>query len=243
MGQRFLKPEEAKEYQEFLDSYHPSAQVVYDFARSRFGTLDGPTGAGKDTLRNALIAAYPAVYKKILSTTSRPLRPGETDGVEYRFRDLQYIDTGLRERRFLQAEMIHNQQVSGLDFGDIAVMDSEHFGIGILNVDSVKKMRLLNDGIKTIFIVPPSHEELLRRMNQGSRSMKEDEVKRRLVAAKQELATALEDSAYCLLTNDELVRSVEKAHAYYQTGERDKVEEESTKQIMREILNTLSNYS
>lgn len=239
MSQRFLTTEEAAEYALLLSSYHPSGQVVYDFAKSKFATIDGPTGAGKDTLRTELIKRHPELYRPVLSTTTRPLRPGEADGVEYHFRDLNFIDQGLDERRFLQAEMIHNQQISGLDFGDIANLDSNHFGLGILNVYTVKKLRLLNATMNTMFIIAPSYTELRRRM-ELSRSMKEDEINRRLTAAISEIQTALADEKYYLVTNTDLNHTVELAHAYFQNGDRDASEQDRTKTTMSEILNELS---
>ncbi len=242
MGQRFLTEPEAAEYRQILQSYHPNGQVVFDFAKSRFGTLDGPTGAGKDTLRTKLLSNYPDLYSIVLSTTSRPLRDGETDGVQYHFRDLDYIQVGLDERRFLQAELIHDQQISGLDFGDVEALNPAHFGVAILNVEAVKGLRKLNPDMKTVFVVPPSYEELMRRLD-ASRSMKLDEVNRRLLAAETELTTALKDEAYYLVTNDDLDRCIKLIHDYYQIGQVDSVEEERTKEVINKLLNALSSRS
>ena len=242
MGQRFLSEAEAIEYKQILASYHPNGKVVFDFAKSRFGTLDGPTGAGKDTLRSKLLADFPDLYSIVLSTTSRPLREGEADGVQYHFRDLDFMQSGLDERRFLQAELLHMQQISGLDFGDIEALDPKHFGVAIMNVEAVKKLRKLNPDMKTVFVVPPSYEELMRRLD-ATRSMKLDEVNRRLSAATQELETALQDEAYYLITNDDLDRAIKLIHEYYQIGQVDNAEEQRTKEVIQKLLNALSNRS
>lgn len=239
MSAKLLQPEEAEEYRRLLESYHPSGQVVYDFARSNFGVIAGPTGSGKDTLRKELMKLRPEIYKPVLSTTTRPARDGEQDGVEYHFRDLNYIDQGIDERRFLQVELVFNQQLSGLDFNDIATLDSTHYGLSILVVQVIKKLTKLNSNLKTVFITPPSYSELVRRI-QASRSMKDDEVARRMAGAKIEIETALNDPAYYLVLNDDLPTAVSLTDTFLQTGERDKAGEDNARSAMQQILNELS---
>ena len=48
-------------------------------------TLTGPSGSGKTTLVGQLVEKYPNRVERIVTTTSRPPRPGETDGVDYHF--------------------------------------------------------------------------------------------------------------------------------------------------------------
>jgi guanylate kinase len=147
---RLLSEKEAHEYKNIIDGYHPSAQTVYEFARSRFAVIAGPTGAGKDTLRNSLVAAS-TQFVPILSTTTRPPRPGEKDGVQYHFRDLKYIEKGFSEQRFLQAALVHNQQVSCLDLAEIHKLNENQVGLSILIVQTEIEMRKLNPALKTIF--------------------------------------------------------------------------------------------
>ena len=241
MGLRLLNHEEAAEYSRFLESYHPSGQVVFDFARSNFGIIAGPTGAGKDTIRQRLIQMSPDIYRPILSTTTRPPRPGEQDGVDYHYRDLKFFEEGLDERRFLQAEVVMNQQISGLDFGDIASLDSMHYGLGILVVQAEKRLRELNSKLKTMFIVPPPYQEWINRI-QSSRSMKEDEIMRRMTSAKGEIEFALKDDSYYLLTNDNLDITTRLANRFFQAGERDSSAVQLAKIAMQQILNELSTY-
>lgn len=240
MGSRLLKSEEASEYARLLESYHPSGQVVFDFARSNFAVLAGTTGSGKDTIRKELMKLKPDVYMPILSTTTRPPRDGEQDGVDYHFRNLDYIDQGIDERRFLQVELVFNQQLSGLDFNDIASLQANHFGLSILVVQVVNKLANLNANLKAIFITPPSHAELIRRI-QSSRSMKDDEIARRMSAAKIEIETALNDPIYYLVLNDDLAVATQQADQYLQTGHRDAEAEAHAREAMQQILNELSN--
>lgn len=241
MSQRLLTDIEANEYKISLSGYHPNGQTVVDFARSNFGVIAGPTGAGKDTLRNLIISRNPDVFKPVLSTTSRPLRTGEQDGVEYHFKDLDFFDKGLDEQRFLQVEVVHDQQLAGLDFMDIQSLGKDNFGLGILIVNTEKKLRLLNRDLKTVFIVPPSLDELIRRIN-TSRSMDKMEVNRRLNSSKTEIEQALKDSNYYLLANDNLDQTANLAIDFFVNNKKDETAEQTARICMNNILNTLSNY-
>lgn len=236
MGQRLLTEQEVQDYKNIVDSYHPSAQTVYDFARSRFAVIAGPTGAGKDTIRNEL--AKSPQYINILSTTSRPFRPSEQEGVEYHFRDLKFFDQGFEEKRFLQAAVVHNQQISCLDIAEVHKLNENQIGLGILIVQTEIQLRTLNSDLKTIFVVPPSLVVLDQRMRIG-RDEDNAEIARRMAAAKNELQIALKHPDYYCIVNDDLVRAVNLSREFLESGVRDNVAETEARNVIREILNEL----
>lgn len=233
MKQRLLTEAEAHDYKNIIDGYHPSAQTVYEFARSRFAVIAGPTGAGKDTIRDAL--AQSPTFIKILSTTSRPPRPHEKDGVEYHFRDLNFFDQGLGEKRFLQAALVHNQQISCLDIADIHNLNENQIGLGILIVQTEIQLRALNPSLKTVFVVPPSLAILSQRMREG-RGEGEEEIARRTAAAKLELSIALNQPNYYCVVNDDLATAISTTKLFLETGVRDNVAETQARNTIRTIL-------
>lgn len=239
MRSRFLTEKEADDYKIFLEDYHPSARIVYDFTRSNFGTIDGPTGVGKDTLRDELIKSFPNIYQKVVSTTSRPMRDGEQEGVQYHFRNLEFVDQALDEKRLLQAEVIYNQQISGLDFADIDSLGQDYFGVAILYPQAVKRLRKLNPDMKNVFLVPPSYQELVRRIK-TSRDMKQDEVNRRLKTLKTELESALKDDNYYLVVNDDLKRCLDLVHLFFSENKIAEEEVSKSKICAQNMLNELS---
>lgn len=230
---RLLKPEEVEEYSLQVESYHPNGQIVYDFALSNFAVIAGPTGAGKDTLRNALINDL--AFIKILSTTSRPMRSGETEGVEYHFRTFDFFDQGIEERRFLQVALVHKQQLSCLDFKDVAELHNGQIGLAILAVETEISLRKLNPDLKTIFLVPPSLEELLQRMKKD-RNIAEEEIIRRVDAIGAELQIALKQQSYYCIINDEIGRARDLASEFYKLGQRDEAENTKAREVMKQIL-------
>src|SRR5687768_1784715 len=109
---RLLTSEEADEFKNIISNYKLHQSVLDQFHRSNFGVIAGPAGAGKDTLRDSLIKKYPGSYNSILSTTTRPARAGEIDGVTYNFREIEEVADALRQHKYFQAELVHNQQIS-----------------------------------------------------------------------------------------------------------------------------------
>lgn len=236
MKQKLLTAEDVEDYKSSVDNYHPSGEVVINFARSNFTVIAGPTGAGKDTLRNKLL--LDPSYIKILSTTSRPMREGEQDGVEYHFRPLEFFDQGLEEKRFLQIALVHNQQLSAMDFNDIASLGSGQIGISILVVQTEIELRRLNSSIKVVFVTPPSLEVLKQRI-QNERIMDKDELARRMQAAKIELEIAVKQPTYFCVVNDDIDRVAIIASTYLKTGVRDESEDYSARQIIKQLLSEL----
>ena len=65
-------------------------------------TLTGPSGSGKTTLVGQLVEKYPNRVERIVTTTSRPPRPGETDGVDYHFLSREEFEKGIAEQQFVE---------------------------------------------------------------------------------------------------------------------------------------------
>ena len=76
--------------------------------------ITGPSGAGKGTLIKALVERVP-VLEVAISATTRPLRPGETDGVEYHFLSENTFVDRIEESAFLE----HVKYVSGKRYGTL----------------------------------------------------------------------------------------------------------------------------
>jgi guanylate kinase len=237
MSQRLLTDAEAQTYQEIIDGYQPGRQTVEDFSGSKFAVIAGPTGAGKDTLRSAMIERSP-YFASVLSTTSRPPRPGEQDGIDYHFRPLEFFEKGFKEQRFLQAALVHSQQISCLDINDIRKLGPRQIGLSILIVQTEIGLRALNPKLKTIFLIPPDLDTLLARMQAG-REVGQDEVSRRLNAAKAELQIALRQPDYYCIVSDDVQRMVATALQFLIEERLDDSENTRARSIIEKILEEL----
>ncbi len=125
--------------------------------------ITGPSGAGKGTLIKALVERIPALEVAI-SATTRPQRPGETDGVEYHFLDEETFVARIEEGAFLE----HVEYVSGKRYGTLRsemhrVADAGRVCVLELELDGALRVQESVPGNVTLFIAAPV-DELERRL-------------------------------------------------------------------------------
>jgi len=161
--------------------------------------ITAPSGAGKTSLIDAVMKADPSLKISVSYTTRSP-RPGEKDGVDYRFVD-DATFLAMRGR----GEFLESAEVHGNRYGTSkqVILDAIRRGEDlILEIDwqGAQQVRKLYPQCVGIFIHPPSIEELERRMR--ARGQDSDAVIRRRVAnAREELRHAGEFN-YAIINKD-----------------------------------------
>jgi guanylate kinase len=147
--------------------------------------ISGPSGVGKTSLCNAVMAAVPHVKPSISCTTRAP-RPGEQDGREYFFVSPETFDTYVTTGAFVEWAWVHEQRYgtlrSQVDAGTMAGDDM----ILTIDVQGAAKLRDARIEARYIFVLPPSWAVLEARLQQRG-SEDEDVRRRRLMVARQEL--------------------------------------------------------
>ena len=126
--------------------------------------ISGPSGAGKSTFVKALLAADRRLEFSI-STTTRPIRPGETDGADYRFVDDAEFDRLVAADAFIEWAHVHDRRY-GTRREDVERMVSAG-RIPLLDLDvqgGRKVIDLYGGDLVSVFLFPPSWEELERRL-------------------------------------------------------------------------------
>ena len=166
--------------------------------------LCGPSGAGKSTLIARLRDELGAQLRFSVSYTTRPPRTGERDGVDYFFVDRPAFEELVADGAFLEHAIVHTnlygthrQQVEDLAAGGaVVVLD--------IDVQGAAQVRATSADVVFVFVLPPSVEELERRLR--GRATDTDEVIRgRLGVARAEMSEApLFDYA---VINDDLERA------------------------------------
>ena len=150
--------------------------------------ITAPSGAGKTSLIEALMRADPSLRLSI-SYTTRPPRPGEENGVDYHFVD-DAAFLAMRNR----GEFLENAEVHGYRYGTSKKVIADALACGedlILEIDwqGAQQVRRIYPGCVGIFILPPSVEELERRMRARGQDA-EAVIRRRLDNAREELEHA-----------------------------------------------------
>ncbi|WP_111657935.1 guanylate kinase [Isoalcanivorax indicus] len=155
-------------------------------ARGTLFIVSAPSGAGKTSLVAALVNALPDVRISV-SHTTRPIRPGEQDGVNYHFTDRDTFLEKVGEGRFLEhAEVFGNLYGTSADWVNATLNGGEDV---ILEIDwqGAEQVRHLMPDAASIFILPPSLPELESRLR-GRGQDGDDVIARRLAGAQAEMA-------------------------------------------------------
>lgn len=168
---------------------------------SKVGTLytvSAPSGAGKTTLVEALLKNMPDI-KASISHTTRPMRRGEKEGVNYHFVSEEMFLSLINKDAFLEYAQVFNH-FYGTSKEWVEKTLSEGIDV-ILEIDwqGAEQIRDLIPESKSIFILPPSLEALEERLIKRGQD-DPTVIKRRLAAAKEEISHYM--MADYLLIND-----------------------------------------
>jgi guanylate kinase len=170
----------------------------------------GPSGVGKGSVHRAVREALPDSALSVSVTTRSP-RPGEVDGVDYRFVDRETFQRMIDEHDLLEwAEYAGNLYgtprtpvVAQVAQGHVVVLDIE--------VQGAVQIKEPLPGALLVFLVPPSFEELERRLR-GRGTEDDATVTRRLEVARQEIEQ--QDAFDVVVVNDDLDRCVREVVHY-----------------------------
>lgn len=167
--------------------------------RGKLFVITAPSGAGKTSLIEAVMREDPSLKISVSYTTRAP-RDGEKDGVDYHFVERATFDAMQRRGEFLESAEVH-----GNHYGTSrkVILDAVARGEDlILEIDwqGAQQVRRLYPDCVGIFILPPSIEELERRMR-GRGKDAEGVIRRRLDNAREELAHAHEFE-YAIINKD-----------------------------------------
>ncbi|SMY10970.1 guanylate kinase [Brevibacterium jeotgali] len=158
---------------------------------SRLTVLAGPTAVGKGTVSARVREAFPDVWFSVSATTRAP-RPGEVDGVHYRFVSDEQFDRMIAEGELLEYAVVHGRNRYGTPRGPV----DEQIAAGgspLLEIDlqGARQVREAMPDALFVFLAPPTWDELVRRLvGRGTESTVEQQ--RRLATAEQELAAEAE---------------------------------------------------
>jgi guanylate kinase len=171
---------------------------------SRRGILfvvSAPSGAGKSTLLNALRPTADFVYS--VSCTTRAPRPGEVDGEDYHFITRDEFERRLAAGEFLEHAEVHGNLygtlranvISDLEAGTDVLIDIDTQGAANIRANGGP---LIADSLVDVFIMPPSLEELRRRLLKRATETTE-QIEIRLRNAEREIK-AWRDYRYTIIT-------------------------------------------
>ena len=183
--------------------------------RGQLIVLSGPSGVGKSTVIAELFAQRSNIYFSVSYTTRQP-RVGEQDGVNYNFVSREEFERMIADDELLEyAEYVDNYYGTSMKL----IQEKLDAGIDVLldfEVQGAAKVRARCPDALFIFIIPPSFEELSRRLHRRNTDS-EEVIAGRLAKARQEFR---EIPKYdYLVINDKVANAVHEIEAILTAAE------------------------
>jgi guanylate kinase len=175
--------------------------------------LSSPSGAGKSTIARMLLASDDGIAMSV-SATTRPIRPGEEDGVDYHFVSEERFAEMVEAGEFLEWANVFGHRYGTLKSEVLRVIEAGRDVLLDIDWQGTQQLKQVDPDIVRVFILPPSMEELERRLTH--RGTDPDEViRRRMDRAAGEISHWAEYD-YVLINNNaekcrELVHNILKA--------------------------------
>lgn len=172
-------------------------------------TVSAPSGAGKTSLVNALIRRCQNLMVSV-SHTTRPIRPGEEDGINYHF-----VEENNFQQMLDRSEFLEHARVFGNLYGTSRIWVEQQLDAGldvILEIDwqGARQVKRLLPETSAIFIMPPSRATLQQRLN--SRGQDDDAIiEARMAEAVEEMSHYV-DGDY-LVVNKDFERALDELEA------------------------------
>ena len=177
--------------------------------------ISAPSGAGKTTLVDKLVAQYPNALARSISCTTRPPREGEREGIDYFFVSPETFKELLNKEAFLE-----HAHVFGYEYGTLKTQVENTLGLGkhvLLVIDTQGALYLKGKiEAKFVFILPPSLEVLQSRLQNRKKEDLHD-LNLRLSWANREMDKA--EFYDKVIVNDQLDVAYEELKEYIMTQE------------------------
>ncbi len=226
------------DFRKVLSDYKPIGEAIDTLSSIELVILLGVSGAGRNTIINHLVAT--GRYHFIISDTTRPpkIRDGELekDGVQYYFRTEDEILSDLREGKFLEAEIIHNQQVSGISIRELErARQSGKIPINEVDIAGTANILKSKPDTKMFFVVPPSYEEWMRRLT-AREVMTQEELHNRMDTAIRVLETGLFGHHFYFVLNDAPNEAAMIIDGQVTSGVVDDGHDDIAREVARQLL-------
>jgi guanylate kinase len=232
------------DFKEALAHYRLSDEAKSILANLNLVLLVGPTSSGKNTIINELMKSDD--YHYIVSDTTRQPRVNdgvlEQNGREYWFRSENEMLQEIRDGQFLEAAIIHNQQVSGTSIRELNIaLKTNKTALAEIEIVGAGKTYIAKPDTIIIFNVPPSFDIWMDRLK-GRGKLPEAEVRRRLETSLAEFEAALTHDYYRFVVNDDIAETVADIDAMARQDGHDQTKEYAARELVKELHRQTNDY-
>jgi guanylate kinase len=162
--------------------------------------LSAPSGAGKTTLARKLLAELPNGVFSVSSTTRRP-RGQERDGVDYHFVDVERFQRQIEEGGFVEWAEVHGHFYGSPQSVVDQARATEGVAIFDIDVQGGQAIKRKHPDAVLVFILPPSMEELERRLR-DRKTDSDETIRRRMLAARAEMERGSASYDFIIVNDD-----------------------------------------
>jgi len=197
------------EFEEVLRNYNLSSDAAGVLEDLKLMLLIGPTSSGRNTIIKHLVES--GNYYYIVSDTTRPPRVNdgvpEQNGREYWFRTEEEMLADLEAGNFLEAELIHRQQVSGISIRELKkAKEQNKIAVTDIDIEGVHNVMKIKPDTLVIMILPPSFTEWQKRLSHRG-VMTPTEQSRRLETAYRIFTDGLAQPYYRFVISEDIEQS------------------------------------
>lgn len=194
-----------------IAEYQPPESAFETIRHAKIALLVGISGAGKDTIKKALLTR--PGFDDIVSHTTRSLRSNagvlEIDGEDYHFISEAIAHSMLERGEFVEAKFVHGT-IYGTTIEEVRRASESGVAVNDLDVQGVAEYKNVSSEVIAIFIVPPTYDAWIERLKKRYASEEEFEAEwpKRRDSAITELEQALLVPYYHFIINDSLDQAV-----------------------------------
>ena len=170
--------------------------------------ISGPSGSGKNTVYDGIRARIPEIAQTV-SATTRAIRDGEIDGVDYYFMSVEEFQRKIEDGAFIEYVNYGHNYYGTLKSEITRLTEMGKIIVLIIEVNGALRFKELYPEAETIFIIPPSVEELRRRIvGRGQNTAAETENRLQIAIGEMENKDKYD---YCVV-NDDLKQCIEEVY-------------------------------
>lgn len=226
------------EFQKAIAELRLSEHAQRVLSQSNLVAMAGLAGGGRNTIINYLVERHN--YYFLVSDTTRPpkLRNGvmERDGVNYYFRTEEGMLEDIHAGEFIEAEIIHSQQVSGTSIREVErANEAEKIGIHDFEYKGAQAVATAKPTAHIIGLLPPSYDIWLSRLF-GREELHPEEFANRLQTAEKVLEAMLRLPYYKFVINDTVEQAARDLRTIVEQGVTDDKKQQACRDLAQELL-------
>lgn len=228
-----------------LAAYRPSAGAIELVKQTPVLLLVGPTGAGKDSLKERLLKT--GGYHHIVSHTTRPPRINqgvpEQDGREYHFISDKLAKKMLDEQAFIEAK-VYSGNLYGTSVAEIKTAHDENkIAMTDIEVQGVAEYKALDPGVMAIFLLPPDYDTWQARLKRRYGDVVDaDDTRRRMQTAQEEIEQLLNTDYYIALINDDLNETFKRVQEITRTQPRPTIDDTAARAVAKRLAQDIQKH-